>query len=153
MSVPLFARSTVPAAIDGFLAQIRSAVPDGVGVYDTQVQSGQSVTSLIVVTGWENTSREPATMGGPHHFAMEEQYDITGYMRVVEGSSDQTVSRNAVFDLWAAVENAVMSDQTLGGAVRVSWLSHQVGTGGSPDGARGNGTQIDFLLHCQARLS
>lgn len=145
--------SSVPAAVAGFLAQLESAVPAGTGVYDGVVRQGQSTTQFVVVDGWKMEHREPATFGAvPGFFTIEEVYELTGYVRVLEGSESQSVSRQTAFQVWDAVEQAVRADPTLGGAVRVSWLSSMTGTQGAADGARGNGTQLDFELHCEARI-
>lgn len=147
-----FTPSAVPAAIAGFLAAASEAVDPEVGVYDGVVRAGQSTDQFLVVTGWSTTEREPKTFGGPNRFSVEEEFLVTGYIRCLEGSEDQTVSRARAFDIFGAVESAVMTDPTLGGAVRVSWLAGHQGTQGPADGARGNGCQIDFELHCEQRL-
>ena len=145
--------TTIPAAISGFLSQCQAAVPAGTGVYDGIVRVGQSTASFVAVTGWVSDERAPATFGAtPGFFTLEEHYEIQGFIRCLEGSEDQTVSRGQAFAVWDAIEQAVRADPTLGGAVRVSWLRRQEGIQGANEGARGNGTQITFELHCEARI-
>lgn len=144
--------TAVPAAITGLLSQITAAAPAGVDVCDGVVRTGQSSSSFVVVTGWETADRQPATIGGPLHFSVEEHFELTGFIRCLEGSEDQTESRQQAFAVFEAIEMAVRSDPTLGGAVRVAWVSRHAGVQGPADGSRGNGTQIDFTVFCEARL-
>lgn len=146
------ASTAIPAAIAGFMSMAKSAVPAGTGVYDGSVRTGQSTSSFVVVSGWQSDERAPASFGGPQRFTIEEEFEIVGYIRCLEGSEDQTQSRGAAFAVFEALESAVRADPTLGGAVRVSWFRRQAGTQGPADAARGNGTQIDFELHCEQRL-
>lgn len=144
--------TAIPAAIESFLAAATTAVPTGTGVFDGIVRAGQSQTSLVVVTGWESEEREPATFGGAQFFTIEERFTLLGYIRCLEGSESQSVSRGQAFAVFEALETAVRDDPTLAGAVRVSWFSRLVGTQGAADAARGNGTQIDWGLFCEARI-
>lgn len=145
--------SAIPAAVSGLLAAIGAQVPSGTGVYDGVVREGQSTESFVVISGWVSDERAPATFGaGFGQFTIEEQFEIQGYVRCLEGSTVQQVSRQQAFTVFEAVEQAVRADPTLGGAVRVAWVKRVLGTQGAANGARGNGTQLDFEVHCEARI-
>lgn len=145
--------SAIPAAVDGLISAITAAVPAGTGVYDGVIREGQSTEQFVVISGWVSDEREPATFGaGFGQFTIEEQFEIQGYVRCLEGSGVQQVSRQQAFSVFDAVEQAVRADPTLGGAVRVAWVKRILGTQGAANGARGNGTQLDFEVHCEARI-
>lgn len=114
--------STLPAAIDGLMA-VFSAAPalSGVVVSDGASVAAASTAKLLAVgfsVGGDDLS---ATLSiGPEDFSgarEREDYDILCAASVVTGDADQSLSRTAVFAIYAAAYEAVRSDPTLGGAV------------------------------------
>jgi hypothetical protein len=127
-------------------------VPHGVGVFDADPKAGQPDAAFVQVAGWQITMRDPATFGALDFFTIEEQFDITGIVWAYAGDSSQSVSRLAALTIFQTVEAAVRADPTLGNTVRVCWFSHHAGAQGVT-AQGGTGTQIDWALHCEARIS
>jgi hypothetical protein len=103
------------------------------------------------LTGWEN-EHSPATLGGgPRGFQVEEVYDLTGLIRCFRGDSIVTARTQALL-IFAAVEAQVRADPQLGGAIRVCWITRSTGKLG-PTNKGGTACEIDFALHCEARIT
>lgn len=149
------ATTTVGDAITAFIALVTNACA-GLDP-NIQVTDGPPIKYLandyVTIRGWEFNIEEPATLGGgPNGFQVEEHYDILGQLRSWRGESVQADSRSQALAMFAAIQLAVRNDPTLGGVIRVCWLDKGTGTQGVTSHG-GTACEIEFALHCEARLT
>lgn len=148
------ATTTVGDAINAFVTLVTNACAP----LDSTIQvcDGPPVRYLaedyVLIRGWDYEMQEPASLGGgPNGFQIEEHYEITGLIRSYRGDSVQADTRARALAIFAAIQQAVRTDPSLGGVIRVCWMDKGTGTQG-PTSHGGTACEIDFALHCEARL-
>lgn len=149
------ATSTIPAAIGGLLATLRSAAGlSGVAVYDGPPMTADPADWVAV--GYDPTdpltsvdaSQVPASLGNR---AREESYEVVCSLASWSGDEDMAARRVRALDLFAAVEAAVRTDITLGGAVRTAQIASYSLT--QEQTGQGASAGVRFRVGCSARLT
>ncbi|WP_063735621.1 hypothetical protein [Streptomyces sp. RTd22] len=151
--------SAVPAAVDALLEILRAAP----GLADARVVDGPPSTNLTdrkyVFVGWQPGAE--AAVAIEQDFASagarrrDESFEISCYAETRSGDKDMAVQRAAVFELVAAVEDALRATDaapaapTLGGTVLWAHL-----TTGSLTQVQSEGTVagLAFTVTCRARI-
>lgn len=149
------ATSTIPTAMAGLLASLRStSALSGVEVHD-----GPPMTSdpgEWVAVGYDpldpttsvEASQVPASLGNR---AREESYEVLCSLASWSGDEDMANRRVRALELFAAVESAVRSDITLGGAVRTAQIASYALT--QEQTGSGSSAGVRFRIACSARLT
>jgi hypothetical protein len=146
--------STVNAAISGLLAALAASDDlTGVVLHDGPPAVAESLDWIAV--GYQPGSTESVTMtydwaqiGGQRS---EETYDILCSFAAHTGDADMSLRRARAITIRDAIAAAVSADRTLGGAVRLAYVSeavmHQEQT------SRGAAIGFTFTLSCAARIT
>lgn len=147
--------STIPAAIAGLIATLKAAP----GLAGVVVHDGPPTTAETpdwVAVGYDPTdpltsvdaSQVPASLGNR---AREESYEIACSLAAWSGDEDMAARRVRALDLFAAVEAAVRTDITLGGAVRTAQVASYLLT--QEQTQQGASAGVRFRIACSARLT
>lgn len=149
------ATSTIPAAISGLLATLRpSPGLTGVIVYDGPPMTAEQSDWVAVgfdpidLTTSVDASQVPASLGNR---AREESYQIACSLASWSGDEDMAARRARALDLFAAVEAALRTDITLGGAVRTAQIASYSLT--QEQTTQGASVGVRFRVACSARLT
>lgn len=145
--------STIPAAIDALLVQLRAVADDSVRVVDGYPRFALTNMDLIAVGG----TREAAATG------VQVAEDVAGgrqetYALQIRTSSsrgvgvEQKVVRDRAFELMALVEEALGLDTTLGGTVYLAEVGGDVDLFQTNAETARDGThaQVNFFVLVQA---
>lgn len=111
--------SRIPAVCDALVSILTTALTDAT-VYDGKYVTAPSGTKSFVTVGWTPEDEGPTgsqDWAGLGRLARDETFDIPCYADAYSGSTQLAARRNAAFALFAACENALRNDPTLGGAL------------------------------------
>lgn len=142
--------STMPAAIDGLLAAVRSRP----ALADVQTFDGPPRTDMpqkFISIGWGGADEDPAITASDSDAGLEanrEDYEVLGLAYVWSGDQDFKPLRDEAFALVDEVQAAITADITLGGAVMRARLSASV-LGQAPIQA-GSAVAVRFTVTCAA---
>lgn len=119
--------SRIPAVLDALVSTFTAALPTA-RVIDgpfTTVPDGDYLTVGSTPDGDTTTGQQDwASLGNR---ARNEQIDVPCYCDSYSGSTDVAARRNAAFAMFAAAEDALRTDPTLGGVIpNPGWA--QIGT-------------------------
>jgi hypothetical protein len=112
------ARCTVPAAKDALRAALAAAQPDAlVRLHLPTTVPRQNARAYI--TGTENLTRTPVD----EQHAMREQYELVLLLEARGYGTDPQPATDAFWSLFEALEQILVDDPELDGAVDDSWLA------------------------------
>lgn len=151
--------SILPALLTALVAQFKAALPKAV-IYDGYGPSDDPGDFLMVgiddpnSTSFASTAssvQQTATMGAGRH--RDELGDVTCVALSWNGDGDQEAARTAVFNMTAAVENALRADVTVGNVPGLLWAEYGTRLALSQY-ADEDGTQawVVFSIHFKARI-
>lgn len=152
--------SRVPAAVDALLAILRAApaLADA-RVYDGPVSTNLTDRSRIYI-GWSPSSDQAVEIVQDFAAAgartRDEEFSIACYAETRAGDKDMSLRRTKVFELLAAVEDALRATDampdapTLGGAVLWSHLT--AGNLNQEQNNDGTLAGLQFTVRCHARI-
>lgn len=142
--------SSAPLAIPAFMSIAAAALPAGFQVrYATRMGAFIGAQTLLV-TGVKFSEDSFAELGPVYKH--EEHYTIAASLCSFAGNDDEASRMAEVYALYNALAQAVNSQPTLNGVVRIAWLA-QVGYEPTYDAKGGSVGVLDFEVQCQARVS
>ncbi len=152
MSIPI---STVPAAMKYLVAEIETQVNDDSVLISYGPPGTNQPNDIIAVMGFEAREVQPHSFvgGGGQHW-LYETYEILIVVSVFRGGP--TVNESCferAMTLLSAVETAVRTDPSLGGAVLESNPSHVDKSDAFYDSEhKGFVVELPLLVHCEAEI-
>lgn len=142
--------ASAPNAIPAFMAIAAAALPPGFQVRYAARMGAYIGAKTLLVTGVKFTADEAASLGPVYQH--EEHYAITASLCSFAGNDDEATRMAEVYALYASLGNAVNSQPTLSGTVRVAWLA-QLGYEPTYDMKGASVGVLEFEVQCQARVS
>lgn len=141
--------SRIPVVIDALVSTLTTSLAGAATVYDGQWVTPPAGNESYVAVGWApdlpgpTGDQEWASLGNR---ARTERIDVPCYADAYTGDTDTSSRRTAAFDLFAAVENALRADPTIGGVIpNPGWA--QIGTYSVRQEQTENGLEVGVEFH------
>lgn len=141
--------SRIPAVCDALVSTLTTALAGTATVYDGQWVTAPAGTKSYVAVGWTPDGDGPEGQqewAGLGNRARTESIDIPCYADAYSGSTSTAARRNAAFELFAACEDALRADPTLGGVVPQPGWS-QIGTYAVRQEQTDSGLEVGITFH------